>query len=164
MNLGERSRLPVPGMWSLPAASAGAAGPPRGSARRRGGSSWGVVEVIAHERLWERRSRVTASLLESAWLPREERLAGFLIWAPGARAREQGVQVRPTLGVGSRVVAASWFGLGDALSPAPWVGIKQSRSAALVPGHAVSEYSLACPGLRSRIWGPLTTRGLPGDC
>lgn len=81
------------------------------------------MEVSSPGRLQERRSLVTASLLASAGLPREVRLAGFLIWAPDTRAREQGFETLlhryPTLGVGSRVARASRFGSGDALSPSP---------------------------------------------
>ena len=89
MSSGGHTRLPARGKWSLPAASAGAAGPGEAARAGAGAGSRGGGGQRAR-RLRERGSRVTASLLACAGLPREVRLAGFLIRAPGTRARMQG--------------------------------------------------------------------------
>ena len=80
------SRLGTQKAGNSRAAGAGAAGS-RGEGGRvgPGDRSWGLVEVSAHPRLRERRSRVTASLLASAGLPREVQLAGFFFLNPGSR-------------------------------------------------------------------------------
>lgn len=109
-------------MCFLTTASAGSADPGRGSARRRGGRSWGEWKS-AHP--GGSRREVSSQLL--SWrvpgFPARYGWRVFLIWAPDTRAREQGFETLlhryPTLGVGSRVATASRLGSGDALSPSP---------------------------------------------
>lgn len=103
--------LAAPSCWR------GRGGSRGGSARQRRGRAGGG-EGSPHGRFRERGSRVTAALLASVGLPREERLAGFSIRAPGTRARVQGAKLAGwgTLLRGRRrAAAASCFGRGDAL-------------------------------------------------